>query len=359
MRNRSRAERRKLSAPGSPYRSGAGNRGGVHSSRLRVSSPRMPDLPRPAPQPAWSSSARRPKPSASWGRRTRPSASLPRSPFRPCPDIPARPRMMRHSRVKPAQIGYPVVLKAVAGGGGKGLKPVFDPKDLAEAAASARREALAAFGDDRMMIEKLVEPARHIEMQIFGDTHGNVVHLFERECTLQRRGQKVIEEAPAINMPAALRARMAEAAIAAARAVSYLGAGTVEFLVPGGPLARRHAVLFHGNEYPPADRASGHGADHRPRSRRMAIPRRRRRAAAALTRRRSQAKGAAVEARLYAEDPATGFLPSPGMIRRAVFPERPDVRVDSGVATGSDVPSLLRRDDRQDHRLWRHARKRL
>ena len=143
-----------------------------------------------------------------------------------------------------ALIGYPVVLKAVAGGGGKGLKPVFDPKDLAEAAASARREAQAAFGDDRMMIEKLVEPARHIEMQVFGDTHGNVVHLFERECTLQRRGQKVIEEAPAINMPAALRARMAEAAIAAARAVKYLGAGTVEFLVPGGPLAADTPFYF-------------------------------------------------------------------------------------------------------------------
>jgi 3-methylcrotonyl-CoA carboxylase alpha subunit len=236
-----------------------------------------------------------------------------------------------------AQIGYPVVLKAVAGGGGKGLKPVFDPKDLAEAAASARREAQAAFGDDRMMIEKLVEPARHIEMQIFGDTHGDVVHLFERECTLQRRGQKVIEEAPAINMPPALRARMAEAAIAAARAVKYLGAGTVEFLVPGGLLAADTPFYFMEMntrlqiEHPVTELITG-----------LDLVEWQFRVAAGEPLPLSQdgitAKGAAVEARLYAEDPATGFLPSPGIIRRAVFPERTDVRVDSGVATGSDVP---------------------
>ena len=113
------------------------------------------------------------------------------------------------------------------------------------------------------MIEKLIDPARHIEVQVFGDSHGNFVHLFERECTLQRRNQKVIEEAPAIAMPEGLRARMTEAALAAARAVNYLGAGTVEFLVPGGPLDRRYAVLFHGDEYQASDRASGYGADHR------------------------------------------------------------------------------------------------
>ena len=236
-----------------------------------------------------------------------------------------------------AQIGYPVVLKAVAGGGGKGLKPVFDPKDLAEAAASARREAQAAFGDDRMMIEKLVEPARHIEMQIFGDTHGNVVHLFERECTLQRRGQKVIEEAPAINMPAHLRDRMSGAAIAAARAVGYLGAGTVEFLVPGGPLTAETPFYFMEMntrlqiEHPVTELITG-----------LDLVEWQFRVAAGeplpLSQDGIEARGAAVEARLYAEDPATGFLPSPGVIRRVAFPDRPDVRVDSGVATGSDVP---------------------
>jgi 3-methylcrotonyl-CoA carboxylase alpha subunit len=236
-----------------------------------------------------------------------------------------------------AQIGYPVVLKAVAGGGGKGLRPVFDPKELAEAAASARREAQAAFGDDRMMIEKLVEPARHIEMQIFGDTRGNVVHLFERECTLQRRGQKVIEEAPAISMPAALRARLADAAIAAARAVGYLGAGTVEFLVPGGPLAADTPFYFMEMntrlqiEHPVTELITG-----------LDLVEWQFRVAAGeplpLAQEAIEAKGAAVEARLYAEDPATGFVPSPGIIRRAAFPERAGVRVNSGVATGSDVP---------------------
>ena len=141
-------------------------------------------------------------------------------------------------------IGFPVVLKAVAGGGGKGLKPVFKPDELVEAAASARREAQAAFGDGRMMIEKLIEPARHIEVQVFADTRGNAVHLFERECTLQRRSQKVIEEAPAIAMPAALRQRLTDAALAAARAVGYLGAGTVEFLAPGGPLTDATPFYF-------------------------------------------------------------------------------------------------------------------
>lgn len=236
-----------------------------------------------------------------------------------------------------ALIGYPVVLKAIAGGGGKGLKPVFDPKDLAEAAASARREAQAAFGDDRMMIEKLIEPARHIEMQIFGDAQGAVVHLFERECTLQRRGQKVIEEAPAINMPAGLRTRMAEAAIAAARAVAYLGAGTVEFLVPGGPLRADTPFYFMEMntrlqiEHPVTELITG-----------LDLVEWQFRVAAGqplpLSQDRIEARGAAVEARLYAEDPATGFLPSPGTIRRAVFPKRPDLRVDTGVATGSDVP---------------------
>jgi 3-methylcrotonyl-CoA carboxylase alpha subunit len=236
-----------------------------------------------------------------------------------------------------ALIGYPVVLKAVAGGGGKGLKPVFDPKDLTEAAASARREAKAAFGEDRMMIEKLVEPARHIEMQVFGDAHDHVVHLFERECTLQRRGQKVIEEAPAINMPAALRARMAEAAIAAARAVAYRGAGTVEFLVPGGPLTADTPFYFMEMntrlqiEHPVTELITG--LDLVEWQFRVAAGE-----ALPLPQEAIVAHGAAVEARLYAEDPATGFLPSPGRIWRADFPERGGLRVDSGVATGSDVP---------------------
>ncbi|WP_088344119.1 MULTISPECIES: biotin carboxylase N-terminal domain-containing protein [Rhodomicrobium] len=236
-----------------------------------------------------------------------------------------------------AQIGYPVVLKAIAGGGGKGLKPVFAAGDLSEAAASARREAQAAFGDSRLMIEKLIEPARHIEVQVFGDSHGHAVHLFERECTLQRRSQKVIEEAPAINMPAGLRARMTEAALSAARAVNYLGAGTVEFLVPGGPMTDETPFYFMEMntrlqiEHPVTELITGLDlvewqflvAAGKP------LP---------LAQKAIKAKGAAVEARLYAEDPATGFLPSPGRIWLARFPEGDGVRIDSGVETGSEVP---------------------
>ncbi len=236
-----------------------------------------------------------------------------------------------------ALIGYPVVLKAVAGGGGKGLKPVFAPSELAEAAASARREAESAFGDGRLLIEKLIEPARHIEVQVFGDTHGTAVHLFERECTLQRRSQKVIEEAPAINMPADLRARMTEAALLAARAVNYLGAGTLEFLVPGGPMTDDTPFYFMEMntrlqiEHPVTELITG-----------LDLVEWQFRIAAGepmpLTQDAIRAEGSAVEARLYAEDPATGFLPSPGRIWRARFPERAGVRVDSGVETGSEVP---------------------
>ncbi|MGB0085012.1 MAG: biotin carboxylase N-terminal domain-containing protein [Rhodomicrobiaceae bacterium] len=235
------------------------------------------------------------------------------------------------------QIGYPIVMKAVAGGGGKGLKPVFKAKDLVEAAASARREAQAAFGDGRLMIEKLIEPARHIEVQIFGDAHGNCVHLFERECSLQRRSQKVIEEAPAINQPVALRARMTEAALSAARAVSYLGAGTVEFLVPGGPLTGETPFYFMEMntrlqiEHPVTELITG--LDLVEWQFRVAAGE-----ALPLAQNEITARGAAVEARLYAEDPASGFLPSPGKIWRARFPKGDGIRVDSGVETGSEVP---------------------
>ncbi len=235
------------------------------------------------------------------------------------------------------QIGYPVVLKAVVGGGGKGLKPVFKAKDLVEAAASARREALAAFGDSRLMIEKLIEPARHIEVQVFGDAHGNVVHMLERECSLQRRSQKVIEEAPAINMSPALRARMTGAALAAARAVKYLGAGTVEFLMPGGPLSDDTPFYFMEMntrlqiEHPVTELITD-----------LDLVEWQFRIAAGeplpLAQDEIRARGAAVEARLYAEDPAGGFLPSPGKIWLARFPQGEGIRIDSGVETGSEVP---------------------
>src|SRR5690606_2943540 len=132
---------------------------------------------------------------------------------------------------KAREIGYPVLIKARAGGGGKGMRKVDHPDDFAEALAAARREAKAAFGDDRVLVEKYVEKPRHIEVQVFGDNHGNVVHLFERDCSAQRRHQKVIEEAPAPGMNAEMRAAMTEAAVTAAKAIDYSGAGTIEFIV--------------------------------------------------------------------------------------------------------------------------------
>ncbi len=234
-------------------------------------------------------------------------------------------------------IGFPVLLKAVAGGGGKGLKAVHKAVDLVETAASARREAQAAFGDGRLMIEKLVDPARHIEVQVFGDNHGNAVHLYERECTLQRRNQKVIEEAPAIEMPETLRARMTEAALKAALAVKYQGAGTVEFLLPGEPLTAETPFYFMEMntrlqiEHPVTELITG-----------LDLVEWQFRVAAGeplpLAQDAIGTRGAAVEARLYAEDPKTGFLPSPGKVWLTRFHGGEGVRIDSGVETGSDVP---------------------
>ena len=158
-----------------------------------------------------------------------------------------------------AAIGYPVLIKAVAGGGGKGMRLVEDPAQFAEMLASCQREALASFGNAHVLIETYIASPRHIEVQVFGDAHGNVVHLFERDCSLQRRHQKVIEEAPAPGMDMDTRAALCAAAVRAARAVNYRGAGTIEFIADGSGAA--------------ASRTSGDRGDHRHRSGRMAIAR--------------------------------------------------------------------------------------
>jgi len=143
-----------------------------------------------------------------------------------------------------ARIGYPVLIKAVAGGGGKGMKRVDDPADFAAGLASAKREGAAAFGDDRVLIERYITRPRHIEVQVFGDKHGNVVHLYERDCSLQRRHQKVIEEAPAPGMSEAVRAAVTGAAIKAAKAVNYVGAGTIEFIADASDGLKADGVWF-------------------------------------------------------------------------------------------------------------------
>ena len=234
------------------------------------------------------------------------------------------------------KIGYPVMIKAVAGGGGRGMRLVASEGELAELLASAKREAEGAFGDGRVLIEKVVERPRHIEVQVFGDAHGNVVHMFERDCTLQRRNQKVIEEAPAPGMSAALRAKMCAAAVKLAKAVGYEGAGTVEFLVEGGNLgaeARWYFIEMNTRlqvEHPVTEEITG-----------LDLVEWQLRVAAGeelpLAQPDIMMSGHAIEARLCAEDPAKGFLPSIGPIYAFDMPEETGLRVETGVEAGDAV----------------------
>jgi 3-methylcrotonyl-CoA carboxylase alpha subunit len=217
-------------------------------------------------------------------------------------------------------IGFPVLVKAVAGGGGKGMRRVDAAVDFAEALQSCRREAAASFGDDRVLLEKYILSPRHIEVQVFGDSHGNVVHLFERDCSLQRRHQKVIEEAPAPGMGAATREAICAAAVRAARAVDYEGAGTIEFIADASEGLRADRIWFMEMntrlqvEHPVTEEITG--VDLVEWQLRVA-------SGEALPRRQDQLSinGHAIEARLYAEDPGKGFLPSTGRLERFVIPE--------------------------------------
>ena len=215
-------------------------------------------------------------------------------------------------------IGYPVLIKAVAGGGGKGMRRVDAAADFADMLLSCQREAASSFGDDRVLIEKYILSPRHIEVQVFGDSHGNVVHLFERDCSLQRRHQKVIEEAPAPGMDEATREAICAAAVRAAQGgrLCRRGHDRVHRRRQRGPARRPH--LVHGNEHPASGRAPGDRGDHRAGSGRMAIARRVGRAAARNAG-RARIDGWAMEARLYAEDPAQGFLPATGRLERSTL----------------------------------------
>jgi 3-methylcrotonyl-CoA carboxylase alpha subunit len=234
-------------------------------------------------------------------------------------------------------IGYPVLIKAVAGGGGKGMRRVDTAQHFAAAYDSCRREAASSFGDDRVLIEKYIERPRHIEVQIFGDRQGNVVHLFERDCSLQRRHQKVIEEAPAPGMDAATRAALCDVAVKAARAVDYVGAGTIEFIADASEGLRADRIWFMEMntrlqvEHPVTEAITG--VDLVEWQLRVA-------AGAPLPRRQDELtiNGWAMEARLYAENPATGFLPSTGRFDHLRLPA--DIRVDSGVAEGDVISAF-------------------
>lgn len=235
------------------------------------------------------------------------------------------------------RIGYPVMIKAVAGGGGRGMRLVERAGAFVAALESAQREALSSFGDATVLIEKVVQQPRHVEVQVFGDRHGNVVHLFERDCSLQRRNQKVIEEAPAPGMSAALREKMCSAAAGLARAVGYEGAGTVEFLVEGGSLdadAPWYFIEMNTRlqvEHPVTEEITG--LDLVEWQLRVASGERLPLAQDAITMR-----GHAIEVRLCAEDPAQGFLPSIGRIAAFALPEDSGVRLETAIRT-SDVVS--------------------
>src|SRR3954463_3692809 len=226
------------------------------------------------------------------------------------------------------KIGYPVLIKAVAGGGGKGMRRVNAAGEFAEMLLSCKREAASSFGEDRVLIEKYIERPRHIEVQVFGDSHGNVVHLFERDCSLQRRHQKVIEEAPAPGMDEVTRAAVCGAAVKAAQAVSYVGAGTIEFIADASEGLRADRIWFMDMntrlqvEHPVTEEITGEdlvewqlrvasGEELPKRQDELAID------------------GWAMEARLYAERPATGFLPSTGRLDHLSLPA--DERIETGV----------------------------
>ncbi|KQW30525.1 acetyl/propionyl/methylcrotonyl-CoA carboxylase subunit alpha [Acidovorax sp. Root402] len=242
------------------------------------------------------------------------------------------------------RIGYPVLIKASAGGGGKGMRAVDKAEDFAAALDSCKREAINSFGDDAVLVEKYVQRPRHIEIQVFGDTHGNCVYLFERDCSVQRRHQKVLEEAPAPGMTPELRARMGEAAVAAAKAVNYVGAGTVEFIVeqPGGYDAPEQMKFYFMEmntrlqvEHPVTEAITGldlvewqlRVASGEP------LP---------LQQQDLRITGHAIEARICAENPDNNFLPATGALNVYALPdcvtfERGAVRVDSGVRQGDAI----------------------
>jgi acetyl-CoA carboxylase, biotin carboxylase subunit len=228
-------------------------------------------------------------------------------------------------------VGFPVLLKAAGGGGGIGMARVNGPADLTAAFATARRRAEAAFGDPALYVERYAERARHVEIQVFGDGQGNVLHLHERECSIQRRHQKLVEESPAPGLPTETKEGLTRAAVMGARAIGYANAGTMEFLVDSdGRFWFLEMNTRLQVEHPVTEEVTGLD---------LVVAQLRIAAGESLPWRQDEIiqRGAALECRIYAEDPAKGFLPSPGTISTLVLPEGEGVRVECGVAAGSVV----------------------
>ncbi len=235
-------------------------------------------------------------------------------------------------RAEAHRIGFPILVKASAGGGGKGMKVATDAAALDEALTLARGEARAAFGDDRLLLERYLTKPRHIEIQVFADTHGNVVHLHERDCSIQRRHQKVVEEAPAPGMTAERRAAMGRAACDAARAIGYVGAGTVEFIAEGDSFAFMEMNTRLQVEHPVTEAITGQDLVEWQLRVAMGEP-------LPLSQAEIPLAGHAIEVRLYAEDPARDFAPSIGVLRHLHLPDHlHGIRIDSGVRQGDAVP---------------------
>ena len=232
------------------------------------------------------------------------------------------------------RVGYPVLIKPAAGGGGIGMKTVRDAAGLVDALAAARREARASFGDDTLYVERLIEQPRHVEIQVFADNHGHTVHVFERECSAQRRHQKMIEESPCPALSAKVREQMGAAAIAAAKAVGYRNAGTCEFLLEGeGDSARFYFLEMNTRlqvEHPVTEAVVGIDLVHAQLKVASGEP-------LPFSQQTLSQRGHAIECRIYAEDPSQGFIPQAGTLLLYSEPQGPGVRVDSGVRKGSDV----------------------
>lgn len=234
-------------------------------------------------------------------------------------------------------VGYPLLVKASAGGGGKGMRLVADESQLVESVETARREAASAFGDPTVFLERYVTPAHHVEVQIFGDTHGNVIHLLDRECSVQRRHQKVVEECPAPGLTDEVRTHIRAAAVSLASSIGYVGAGTVEFVVSGSGADQEFFFLEMNTrlqvEHPVTELVTGTDlvawqiavASGEP------LP---------LSQEQVEQRGSAIEVRLYAEDPAHDWMPSHGRLHEFSAPESPRLRVDTGVAGGDDITTF-------------------